>query len=603
MAANNTQSPNRNLAWILFWIIFAGLTVFFYLFHLAGVTIVEGPWFIRVPDLPPVAQGQVITAAVTWLGGVGALCTFLYNFNQKERLLQLQKEVEGDKAKRERDLAELQRLEAEFSGLVRDYSSKEEMARISATIGLSEIAKKPDPRRVSMDALDPPNDEKHYATLCLGHPFTANEYDSRTWPEHWRTDKSERNYPYFKRSVDRLATGLLLWNDDHSGTYCHLAIIDLAKWSAAAGTDEPLLHYLVNVLAQSNRNAVKSLRIILDKLPDDIDSLILFDYFDFRNWRGGNLSLRPEAIESLRSEYLDWIVHYSSTAVSTYSYSDFVSTTELPRNEILAELVRSVQRLERVTDTLCECLRHLNAPPELIEVNFPENVPNREISSALALHLTNRRGLKLHGVSLVKSNCQNVNLQGANLEDGALFFSDLENAKFDFATLGKTILTGTFCLNTSFIASHCESARFEHSGIYESSFVLANCSTSQFNHASCGSCNMHQSNLDCAFFENVSIQSCDFRQAIMLCVNLSEASIVDCDFSDSAVAHCYVWGDRTIRKFERNRWETANFSTIKRDMFTGAAQFTLESDSDLWHLFNELDPEVEPRIPPWERDS
>lgn len=426
------------------------------------------------------AKAAAINAAVAWFGGVGAIYTFFYNQSKKQRQHndQLRQQVieeiarenrerdfeqarekrerdlaekardqeknfEAAREKRERDLAELQRIEAEFAAYAKDFAQPEPLARINAAIGLGELARKPDPRRV-IDGPEPEEDKEHYKKITT---FAGDNgevlVEARPWPKTWETRKTETNYPYFMRAAHRLAAALHQWDVEAPRAQAIRVLREMGEWAKDEGTDEPLLHTLVNALAEANRTAWALIREQADGGWDrDVDDDRLY----------GEILVRLEEAKALLDQ------------------------GQQPEEREL-QFLNAVKGLWATRQSLVESLQVISRPPNLaglVGAHFAKDHRNLSLQN-----------VRMWQSTLVACNIQAANCVGAHFSDVIFLYArftgaNLERAAFSRAVFHSANFERANCRGANFLRARCEGADFRGADCTEAFFRGANCTEAKF---------------------------------------------------------------------------------------------------------------------------
>lgn len=490
-------------------------------------------FFNRFPVVDTGAHGSVITAAFTWVGGTIALFTYFLNREQKERHNRAQE-------RRERDLSELQRLESEFAALARDFAQPAALAQINSAIGLGEIAKRPDPRRVDSDGfvLDDGRQEVTWTK-------TDGSVAAFNWPSEWRSATTERNYPYFSRSTNRLIAALQFWDDEAARAQAIRELKILGEWAIIADhsvTDEPLLHSLINSLAEANRTAWRLLKdkcaicmafgVSRDKL---VELLGISDKSNAmwpvgqQNWakaKSAFVELLCSDIERLPS----YLANKSDEAVHT--------NLRIPLNDFRI----ASQGFFAIRDALAVSLRTLSMPPEdaLKELSTGLGVyldPSSSVGSSnwgrrtvsYEDLLRHRKELDLSAIVLFDADCESANLHGVNCSYAHFIGVNFAWTHFDGAILHNATFLSTHCIEAHLDSAFCVGVEFKHSIFYGAHF-------------------------DGTIFNGATFLDVDFRKSFFAGARLgqdgSESVTVDglCNWSGVSFFYCSESWDGSLRE-------------------------------------------------------
>lgn len=628
--------PDLYLPWyISFGIPFVGVVGFFGILALAGITFLPPAptcWPIKVTVLPDAAKGAVVTAAVTWAGGFGALVTYLFTYQQKEnhaRRERRQKEIissreherilmiEEERAKRERDLAELQRIEAEFAALSADFAKPDALSQINAAIGMGELARRPDPRRVRAGNDLPDFDDVHYSQLktYAGENFSVLS-EPRPWPESWRTIKTERNYPYLLRAAGRLAAAISGWSDGRARAQALRVIGEISDFAKAEGTDEPLLHSMANTIADANRTAwirsaklageaeglgkprtavLQTFGVVPQHLTCDLEE---FFYREFYSMEVDFRQITP--IWALRGR----MKFYQKDSISE---TDDRKGSEYELVVATTNLKDAITHLWATRDALSLVIKKLSRPPELFPygLRLPESKSDREVLSKL---LKSRRNLKLQDVFLYDADLSFAQLQGADLRSALLAKSDLSRADLSLGVLFIARLDGANMELTAFVGAECEASSFSASSCHKSIFRYSICSSAIFIFAECIGADFSGAKLNSANFISTRCMQARFTRADCRGLQLLNADCSAVNFDGASMEGAYLagvvpQGDGTeLARMQECNWSDANFRRVD---INSRGQIDPESghfDAKTWRLLNHLYPATSPRIPPREMD-
>lgn len=612
----------------------AGLSGMLGILAFAKITFLPAapPWWpIKVAALDKVAHGQVVNAAVSWFVGTIALYTFYVNVSQKERhhkaleererelaakereqteknerereqlqrelakeqrdqvakheedRLQLQKDlaqelrnqtatIEREREKRERDLAELQRLEAEFAALADDFAQPEPLARINAAIGLGELARRPDPRRVAAEGtvmFDPREDTKTW----IGDNGEILD-EPRPWPKDWTSLKTERNYPYFMRAAHRLAAALYMWEDAPARAQAVRVLSEMGAWAKDVGKDEPLLHALANALAEANRTAWSQLKektglcLVADESVD-LPIVLGLHLPDEASMNKRFLERKRLAHGAFVADLLANIATIPAVVVSTTQKS----TMLIKNPNSLKELQIAGQTFWATRDALATALRQLSPHPDAPKTEHPRNRHWYDRDS-----LKKRRGLKLKQVQLVEANLFQANMAGVECEWAHFEGADLWGADLRKANLYQARFVGANCRGATLTEASCISARLEDSNCYSVSFADAD--------------------LSYAYLDRADCSGADLSGAMCYGAKLDATQLFGTHMGQRK-------GPEPIG-LERTNWYEGNFQEEKRHPLLQKLNSPKEYDKELWTYLNETYPveEGQPaRVPPWEKDK
>lgn len=474
--AESTEAPRR-LVTASVLILLMGLIGMLGILTFAGITILPTAPFdlaIKVPVLHRSAHGAVVSAAVTWMGGTLALLTFLWNLEQKERLAMLQE-------RRERDLAELQRLEAEFASLLSNLISPSSHAKINAIIGLGEIAKKSDPNRIGADGKLLPLDTI-YETIEDENGHRVIE----VMPSIYRSSKSPENFPFFVRAFSRLAASIGHSQDHRVTSQIVFVLKELAEWAADHEiklTDESLLINALNICAESNR----SYWHYLQQRAAHCRSLGLWTDNLLQPWRvwrrlGGGSEEEATAIaQALKHDIFEKIESVDS---------EF--SPEIEDNSVAVQsFVAAVRSFLAISEVLAHCIRKIGRPVRgaVFENSFVDWDLTRKARKIDLRNIrlygerisgSNLQAVDLSGAVFVKTSCLSVKLDGATMRRASFSHCELHNASFRGARAGYLKMNSCQLIGSRFDGAHLLLAHFSDSRLQSSSFIEATCNHVRF---------------------------------------------------------------------------------------------------------------------------
>lgn len=619
MRGGDQQKTRRSAALAyVFWgavALVVGLGGALLILSLAGITFLR-PWWIfslTVPVLDRAAHGNVVNAAVSWFAGTVALYSFHVNVSQKER-------HNTGLETRERDLAELQRIEAEFAALADDFAQEALLARINAAIGLGELARRPDPRREQDGAVmfDPRTD----AETWVGDDGKLLP-QARPWPDHWRSRKTDLNYPYFLRAAHRLAAALYLWEDAPARAQALRVLREMGDWAKDEGTDEPLLHGLVNALAEANRTAWAELReragmcLAMDRGVDLVRLLGL--QTPEQDAPDAQVARRRKAAQEAFLADLEAGLDENPAVVA------FAAQPESQRTgpaELVMQFQRAGQGFWATRDILATALQQLSLPPDrLVSQTFWGwySDPHKSFRSRRSLDLAGVRMLsaKLRGVHSEGADCGRAHFEGADCGTAHFEGADCKSAHFEGANWFEAHIEGANCSWAHFEGANCIRAHFEGANCTGARFEWADCQGTHFEWANCRSAQYVGVDCNETHFEGADCSQANFRGAIC-----QEAYFEGADCSKAIFEGADLKEARfsIFTKLERAQmgqskesepvdlsgvdWSVANFRLYSSGLSLGPRVRTRQYDRELWNFLNERYPVEEgqpPRIPPWEQ--
>lgn len=592
---------------------------FFGILEFAGVrTISNIPQHLAVVRISPLDRslhGQVISAAVTLLGILGGLVTYWATWRQKEthheELMASTRDSEKRRARHERDLAELQRMEAEFAALAEALERESPMARINAVIGLAEIAIKPDPRRVQENGeleLD------HYVATSCSVPFhlASPDHDKSDASDmatvatrEFRSRKTDRNYPYLMRAAERLAFALTHWTDDASQSQALRQIELLAKFAKDADTDEPLLHLLVNAAAHANRTAWKRLQYLAHhyhqagRSIEDVEAFVnleprlamLYDP-ELRDIcrEAFYMLIREEPkiiapLASMPKSVMGVKVQATVAAEEVKSAAETFWATQSALEAALARLSRPCN-LEELPPPLAK--RLVDANPHYLE-GWRDEASDWKYSAA---GVWGRRSLQLHEVNLSFANLDGAQIQLADLTGAQLIGASFRQTNVE-GTLGDNLnaiganlklarLFGATCRYASFEYADLSTARLEAGDFEEASFrnVIARGTKfddSVFDRAIFSSKALERASfvgadLTGALFVGARCRRTDFRHAILRDTDLGSADL-GLEYPDSAIFSPKGWSEASFSTFE---WDSRARDYVRTNFINHELKAALE---------------------------
>lgn len=577
-----------------------------FLFLVAGINFLPGNLFtITVPTISQTAKGQVIGAAVTFLGGIGALCTFLYNYNQKERTFRHQQQVEHQNAKRERDLAEHQRLESDFFNHIQGITSEDSLARANAILGLSEIACRPDPSYIQIGKSIPDPDQLHYNELTIPCKQIGDiQIPSPKWPDDAMTHKSERHYPYFGRAVARLVAALLHQDDLVTRSLIYNSLCKLIRWASHPRSDEPLLTMLVTELADANKLAwqrTKASYVMWSMLNLDEKS---FPAPYVRSLCFKNASHKQTSIRrtELFNQFISELYSYARQSGSIEASMSLLPAGPVDKDQVHQRMVLNFAVLWATRDLLALALRLIDSPPEFRKSRHfvtPEILRNA---------VNNRRPIDLSGVQLAMADLSGGNFQAFRLVDSSLFGVIAEGARFQHAELSNNDLRSCILTNSNFFGANIRNCRFNNAKLTSAEFSCTSVFRSQFIGCRGSNCKFNLAQVDSSDFTNGKLVSPKFNTAKLTSVTFTKCRIFSADFEGASVVQCLFAGAMVggssldkASKLASSKWYLANFRIPKRLRTEDSGEYPF--DSRLWLALDKKDPFQEgesKRIPPWE---
>lgn len=624
---DDTKKQKPSVWWSIgFWAI-VGIGLFSFLFHIAGITIIPLP-LIKLPAerVDDSVRGQVIAAAVTWLGGIGALCTFLLNREQKDRLQKEQleeariiedartlkeREFETQREKRERDLAELQRLESEFAALVKDFASESVLARINAAIGLRELAIRPDPRRVSPRTSKPDLDDQRYSDQGTLLITSRGTLDTKLhWPSEWRTEKCTRNYPYFLRACWRLVAALSYWNEDECKELVVDTLRDLCKWARSPGTDEPLLHELVQLIANQQKRSYNELQRTAVHMSESASPELFFSC---------TISLISELQDEYFSHYLTFdqfdIASRDFTAAllnSEYSYSIVVERTPILKPARDAEcdgtpIAKTLRNYHHCTQVLCYALQQFSSPPECSSISTDIYKLNDPTLDQFRDSLRSRRNLDLSNVKIFGGNLSEANLQGINGPGLTIMHSMADLTSFHYSSIAGAHFIGVHGDSMQLVAAECEYATFKNARTTSASFVKTRCNYATFLKWEGHRVNFSFASLCGATLSGLTFgtaqSGCNFQAANLLDAELSGAVFGRSNLQSTKLSGSQIGDEGNSASFAAANWSEADFRSYGDIENPGPPETAQEYDYHLWYALDRRFPLPggEKRTAPWEK--
>lgn len=422
---------------------------------------------------------QALTAVVSWLGGVAALWTFFVNWKQKDLHA-------NEEEKRERDLAELQRLESEFAALADDFAQITDGARVNAAIGFGEIARNADPRLLN-----------NYP-VTVAFEFNSDriiEFAETSQTNHFKSEKNREQFPYYLRACQRLVAAYRVWDNISSISEARRVLHELIEWAKDPGTDESLLHEVCNLLAEANRTSYR----LLEEFARDLDRRGKEKAFILSVTRA-EIALHisdPRARIEFDNIVTSWCIsnddHRSLSQDETIVCDSETKVADRLDEEAECNLTRLVRVFCMTSTSLAYALRSLSSPihvawpeeqifpsveprwlPGLLPTSSVRGYKSVEVGNII-IFLQTRRNLALQEIKLIGENVYGCNFQGANLQ-GAKFVSCLAHGShFQFANLSRAIFLDSECGSSSFQFADLSYARFLESRLEWSAFDDANC--------------------------------------------------------------------------------------------------------------------------------
>ena len=615
----------------------------YYLLVLAGVyPTYFGLDLLRSPGdgkTPRSIDGNIVAAAVTFAGGLIALLTFLFNHDQKERQHDSQlestqiledkkrdqekqfevdrerreREFENAREKRDRDLAELQRIESEFASLVQELSSHDSLKRLNSVIGLGEIARVPDPRRVSLGRDLPDIDEDHYESQRLFIDKNGGiQHSSLTWPVEWKTIKTERNYPYFLKAASRLLVAIRLWEDEECKVQAIACLNSLADWCKADSTDEPLLHDLANLTADCLR---RSWLALANQVKEDGLSAIELMHV----LRAGGIQTRylktlpahlteADQVAFVISEFATSLINAEVQSRSEANDFSADKPVSFVMNQKHVLIVRLFWIYMNTSDLLGFVLANLGTPPECLLINSSTLESNADNFAFFTDAVSKRRNLKLSRLKLFAFRSFGLNLQFADAFRTQFYACNLLKSDFSFGCLDRT----------RFLGSYCEASRLRHCrcfGIHVdfSDFRGSLLQQGEFSFANFSEAILYEANFDGAHGTRPVFRGSHFGTEVRGCI-MTNTRFIAPDFRSSEFGLSNLSGSRLAGAYfgtseddftdiGTSNWETADFEYYGYRPGTQGLVALGEYDTKLWNHLDSLTPVLEEeskRIPPWE---
>lgn len=534
-------------------------------------------------------QGAALTASVSFFGAVGAALFFFLNREQKERQME-------EQARRERDLAELARMDAHFRALAESFESNNVATKVNAAIGLAELATTPDPQWI--DAVGQPRVEQLKplrVSIQAAEDSKSIEFELR-WPADFRSIKTSRNYPYFERCFRRLVAAQREWSDRNAKEEAQNLLRQLLSWAKDPKTDEPLLHDAVRVLAFANASAWQSVRrdfqnhrhprdLTLSLLRDS-PGLLYREYHSRLTLRLGNVATTEDK-RAIERELLSLDDMLLTLIDSRFDPTIATAETTFENDSFWRENVTQeyFQYFITTRQLLAESLKSLSPPPETTLAFWQSNQVR-----ALSSKLRNNESLFLQVSEELIRTRRNVSLTEVNL-----MFADISFANMHGFELSKADLFATSCMWTKF--AYCSGTRVNFSmanlvfaSLYRTNFEIPNFksvtavmldasdsrmefadfASSSFLSSSFAQCSFSDSTFLNAEFRNTSFENCTFSFGLFSGCNLSAASLqhAKCfavSFQEQTLENCWVagatFGDPSGEHctFKSSDWTSANF--------------------------------------------
>lgn len=612
--ADSHSGSERKGDWRIytFWIVLAFVFAacgFLGILTFAGIAFIPTPFGWRgIPITPvaPSAQGHVITAAVSWVAGTIALVTYWLTRDQKERhhesLLEQGRNFEQARAKHERDLAEIQRMETEFAQLAKDFISDDALARINAAIGMGEIAKRLDPRFADESGKPMPDIDLNYTI---------------EWPDEWRSLKTERNYPFYMRVAHRLAAALYMWNEEETRSQAIRVLGEMAKWAKDERTDEPLIHGLANALAEANRSSwhllLEALTTVIvsveDFWPDELeeqktvlDELLGLSRLplDTSSDQGVEAMYRKEqAVDSFLNELISGIQGKSS----------LTSTSQIETIALANAHVRlSALGMWATRDAFASVMKVRSIPPDLPK--DPISQPLEPLTGVIPyrqqqfLKVRQRCKLDLQGIRMFYADCRSAHFEGADCSHAHFEGAHCQGAHFNATLCVKSHFEGGKFYNVNFHGSDCTSATFARADCSGSRFTEAECNWTIFTRASCIETDFEQANCKDAIFKATDCTQANFQRAECVLATFKKANCqrasfrwancIGAHFTYALLRQCKLYrakmgqdgNDQAV--FKMREWQEADFHKYNWDYDLGEWIATAIIDEDLFEFLSGL---------------
>ena len=554
-------------------------------------------------------DGSIIGAVVTWTGGLIALLTYFYTYHQKERTLAHQIEVEHERSVREKALAEKVRLETVFDTYVRDFTSDAQLSRFNAAMGLAEVATKPDPLRIKSHLAEIAFDEEHYRSKSSFFQVTG-EFTTIpiAWPQNWRTRKTDGNYPLFNPACKRLVLAATYWEDLAASRLCVTSLKDLANWAKESETDEPLLHYLINQLAESNRTIWKQAKSLLGIAHHQVTLAHLY-HFGFSVPTGLD-TIGVDIPTELRSSTMhlqkSWNLQNDEWEQIQELEDDFsIEDIEIRSN---SDIYRALERLQLISEALVSALKELGRPPHFV---FKAKTPapgvyfSQRESSRL---FVKQRSLNLNDICLLGQDLSGCQLAGADLSNSTFLGCTIDTTSLEFCDLRNLVLFASALTTSSLDFTYSPGLSCTLSKLNGTSFRAAMIKSCSFKYCTAHTTSFSLAYLDDSRFFGVNGVSADFSLCSLKHTSIRHSYLVNANLDRTLVYNADIYfSPGGAPTFVGSNWPKAIFSDTFLDSSNGlVSQWKQTSgvrfDQDLWRALDRSDPLAngKKRTPPWE---
>ncbi len=457
-----------------------------------------------------VSSIQALTPIVACFGGVVGLWTFFLNREQKERHAR-------EEERRERDLAELQRLEAEFAALAEDFAKDDDGARINAAIGFGEIAQKADPRMVG----------KELARRQVRVTINDGEEIISDFPDYLRSQKNPQVYPYFLRAFNRLVASLRVWESQSAIAESVRVMKEIVYWAKDEGTDELLLHEVCNLMASANKTAWN---LICERLQ----------HHKLNSCQKNRIATAA-SIEYAKHVNVPISIYEFEAEIGARLSLELISEDEDVSNETILEIDRineeniafHVRCFCLSSEILCFALQTLSQPPDWVPFEDERNPP---LCSSWVPRLAVRIKAKKYakepffalGWLLVRRNLQ--------LTDIVLFGPSLIGANLHCADLSRAKLLGGVVTMAKLPGAILENASFKNTQVHSSIFSWTNLFMADFKFAGSATCNFDWAFAHSTIFRETVLSGSSFRMTYLRLADFVASECLSADFSGAYLA-------------------------------------------------------------------
>jgi uncharacterized protein YjbI with pentapeptide repeats len=541
-----------------------------FLLSLAGVPFLFDLWEVNsVTD--SASKGQIVAAATAWAGGSLGLWTFFVNVWEKRRAHEQQ-------LQKDREIAELQRLEEPSNQLLHDFSQggpTSLLARVNAAIGLADLAVRPHPG-LSEDEL-------------------AAKADIQP----------EGAYPFFCRAATQLSAALYLYAEPEARARVRKAIRAMAEFTARTRGAHRLWLFLLEQLADANRQAYETAIQAIDNwVPRANERGDLSPRIKALDDKARALAIRLSPPTRYGHAHLRLLTLLSEATRLRARQAETDPDIERRKEELrgtdtdpeaTSRLGRALGALEETCQGIAECVRVLGAHgageartpgfergPNLARCWLVQaNLQGANLQKA-NLQDANLQVANLQGAQLQEANLQGANLQEANLQAAHLDSANLQEANLQKANLQHARLDDAKLQDANLQEAKLEHARLQHANLQNAKLQDANLASVDFTGANLTNAKAKAANLRDAHLPVAVLNAAELRQATMKSCCLSgarlwAADLAHADLSMAQLAYADFRGaDLSDATILDAWWDDAE---VRIANFTGVQLAHIASDS------------------------